>query len=136
VPSRKRASTKNAFPVYGEGFGPKKVVGEWVNTEKLYPIHPPDIVKAGEGMPHAEFMAQKIAVEGFDLRFSIPVKKVDNGTFILQGGHHRLEALRLLGYTEIPVIYDPIQPVWSAEFALMYLSATENPKGLNRFPIK
>ena len=82
-------------------------------------------------------MADKIVREGgFDLRYSIPVQRVDNGTFYLQGGHHRLEALRLLGYTEIPVIYDPVAPLFPAEALPVFFGGTRNPNYLNRFPTK
>jgi hypothetical protein len=77
------------------------LVGEWIDIDKLIPLHPPDT-----GNLAVEYF-ERLKQEGFPLGRSIPVERFEDGRFFLKGGHHRLEALRLAGFKRIPVLYNP-----------------------------
>jgi hypothetical protein len=81
-------------------------------------------MQPGTGMSKADYLAASIAENKFDLEHAIPVIKVTDGRYIQVGGHHRAEALRHLGYTQVPVVYNPKQ-VFSSEAASVFLSVQQ-----------
>jgi RHS repeat-associated protein len=106
-----RPPVKGRFPEYSwqvEEFRPhgnKRLTAEWVDIDKIKNMHPPNEMQPGTKILKADYLAARIRNEKFDLTYAIPVFRVEDGTFVLRGGHHRTEALRRLGYKQVPVVY-------------------------------
>jgi len=85
--------------------------GKWVDINQVESIHAPDSIiydpNQRQFVSRAEYYARKIAVEGYDLSKAIPVVETPEGRIIQTQGHHRLEALKILGYEQAPVYLDP-----------------------------
>lgn len=103
----------------------RKVAGEWVNVNELDVIHGPE-GKGGSGFD-VPTLKQRIATQGFDPLEAIPVVRTINNRLIILGGHHRLEAVKQLGYDYIParvIIEQPNDPMsshfrnieWAADY--------------------
>lgn len=73
---------------------------EWVNINDLEVFHGPE-GRGGAGYDVPTLM-QEISTEGYDPYEAIPVAITLHGRKIIGGGHHRLEAVKRLGYTYIP----------------------------------
>jgi len=71
---------------------------------------------------------QSIEQDGFNLQGAIPVIPVEDGTFILAGGHHRVAALRELKYLDAPIVFNP-KFTFTVEQANTFLTKI-NPKKL------
>jgi len=93
----------------------------FTNIDNLIPIHPPDTPG------NIDKLIKSINENGFNLNYAIPVIKVDDGTFILAGGHHRTATLRALGFDEVPIVFSEIG--FTAAEANVFL-ASFNPKRL------
>jgi ParB-like chromosome segregation protein Spo0J len=77
----------------------------------LNPLHP--IPRAGTPPNHVQDLATLIRTNGYDMTQPIPVARMPDGRLVTMGGHHRAEAMRLLGETTIParvVDWDSISP--------------------------
>jgi hypothetical protein len=96
--------------------------GEWVPIDTLDPIHEADsfLRREGKYVSRADLLAQSIEENGFRLESAIGVIRTSAGRNIIMSGHHRAEALRRLGYTEVPVVYDP-DDIWPQDDADFFL---------------
>jgi RHS repeat-associated protein len=96
--------------------------GEWVRIDTLDPIHEADsfLRREGKYVSRADLLAQSIEENGFRLESAIGVIRTSAGRNIIVSGHHRAEALRRLGYTEVPVVYDP-DDIWPQDDADFFL---------------
>jgi hypothetical protein len=83
-----------SFPRYSRG------VGEWVNVNSIEVYHSP--AGAGGSGWDVPGLIESITEHGFDPYEAIPVVITRKGRIIIVGGHHRLEAVKQLGYTYIP----------------------------------
>ena len=89
-------------------FGTLPKSGKWVDIDKIEAIHAPDslIVHEGKTINRVDYYIEKISKGGYNLQTPITVVESPSGRIIQSDGHHRLEALRRLGYTQAPVIVD------------------------------
>lgn len=52
---------------------------------------------------HTAKLAQNIREKGFDPKHPIELKRFRDGSYQLNGGHHRLDAVQMLGHDKVPV---------------------------------
>jgi hypothetical protein len=71
-----------------------------VSLSQLNPLHP--VPRPGVPSGHIAALAAGIRAKGYDLSQAIPVARMPDGRLVQLGGHHRVEAMRLLGELTIP----------------------------------
>jgi hypothetical protein len=108
-------------------FGHKKIqrVGRNRSGEKveeikiatLHPIHPTPRRGVHEGFISG--LAEMMATYGYDVRYPVETYRMPNNDLVVVGGHHRIEAMKLLKEKTIPVVVrdwsqaDPINLAWN-----------------------
>jgi len=76
-----------------------------VAIDSLQPIH--DVPRAGKPDGYIEDLARDIRMNGYDLSKPVSATRLPDGSLIVTGGHHRIEAMRYLGETTVPLrVYD------------------------------
>ncbi len=99
------------------GKAPSGIIIKEVPIAKLNPIH--DVPRAGVPKGHIEGIMGAMSKSGYDVSRPVSATKLPDGTLIITGGHHRLEAMRRLGELQVPVqIFEAARtdPVRLAQF--------------------
>lgn len=72
-----------------------------LNVNSLRPIH--DVPRSGVPDGHIDGIMKDIQKNGYDVTSPVSATRLPNGDLIITGGHHRLEAMKRLGESTVPV---------------------------------